>query len=86
MVYEFSDALSIYKLLKPTTMIPGKRASSNSISRPQCKRELAELLGVSVHILNKMIEPIKEKLGDPFGGLYSVKQVELMIETYGRAQ
>jgi hypothetical protein len=67
-------------------MIPGRHISNSSTSRPHSKRELADLLGVSVHILNKMIEPIKEQLGEPFGGLYSVKQVELMINTYGKAQ
>lgn len=67
-------------------MIPGKRASGNGSTKPHTKKELAALLGVSVYILNKMIVPVQDKLGYPFGGLYSVKQVELMIETYGKVQ
>ena len=54
-----------------------------SIARPRNKSELADLLGVSVHILNLMLKAVKDQLGEPFGKLYSVKQVEFMLNTYG---
>jgi hypothetical protein len=54
-----------------------------STSRPHNKAELAQLLGVSVHILNIMLEAVHDQVGEPFGKLYSVKQVEFMINTYG---
>lgn len=85
MVHECGDALSIYKLLKSHVMNPEKLNGGSRLSttRPHNKTELAELLGVSVHILNLMIKPVKDQLGEPIGGLYSVKQVELMVNTYG---
>lgn len=53
------------------------------IERPRNKKELADLLGVSVKVLRRMIEPVINHLGEPFGGIYSVNQVVFMVNTYG---
>lgn len=50
---------------------------------PQNKKCLAELLGVSVFILNKMIEQVKDELGEPAGTFYSIKQVQFMVNHFG---
>jgi predicted DNA-binding transcriptional regulator YafY len=53
------------------------------IERPRNKKELAQLLGVSVKVLRKMIAPVLQELGQPIGGLYSVNQVVFMVNKYG---
>ena len=57
--------------------------TSLSSARPRNKKELADLFGVSVHILNLMIQAVKDQVGEPIGKLYSVKQVEFLVNTYG---
>ncbi len=54
-----------------------------SPTEPHNKKELAQLLGVSVFILNKMIALVKEELGEPIGTVYSVNQVQFLINRYG---
>lgn len=53
--------------------------------KPHNKSQLAELLGVSVHILNKWIEALQEQLGPIRCKIFSSKQVQIMVETFGRA-
>jgi hypothetical protein len=50
---------------------------------PLNKKGLAHVLGVSVYILNKMLEDCIEDIGEPTGTMYSVKQVQGMIDKYG---
>ena len=47
------------------------------------KKELQALFGISLHILNKWIDSIADKLGSPVCGLYSVKQVQMLIDRFG---
>lgn len=58
-------------------------ASRQVIERPRNKKELADLLGVSLIILNRMIEAVKDELGEPLGGIYYVNQVVFMANKYG---
>ncbi|MDO8998305.1 MAG: hypothetical protein Q7W45_00965 [Bacteroidota bacterium] len=51
--------------------------------RPCNKKELYNHFKVSKHIFNRWIKAIEPQLGKPIGGLYSVKQVLFIIETYG---
>jgi hypothetical protein len=51
---------------------------------PLNKKGLARLLGVTPFILNKMIESCKNELGEPTGTMYCQKQVQYMINRYGR--
>jgi hypothetical protein len=62
-----------------------KAAGSADAFKPHNKSQLAELLGVSVHILNRWIEAVGEKLGPLRCKVFSSKQVQLMVDTYGRA-
>lgn len=50
---------------------------------PHNKKSLADLLGVSVFVLNKMIEHVKDELGEPTGTFYCIKQVQFMVNKYG---
>ncbi len=63
-----------------------KGGNLDVIERPRNKKELAQLLGVSVKVLRRMIEPVVDQLGQPFGGLYSVNQVLFMVNKYGAVQ
>jgi len=47
------------------------------------KKELQALLGVSLHILNKWLDSIAQELGEPICGLYSARQVQLIIDRFG---
>lgn len=51
--------------------------------RAYSKKELRYLMEVSDYILTKWLKLIEPQLGKPIGGLYSPKQVQLIIETYG---
>lgn len=51
--------------------------------KPCTKKELCELMELSNHILTKWLKHLQPDLGEPIGGQYSVKQVQLMIEKYG---
>jgi hypothetical protein len=53
------------------------------VLKPYSKKELRSIIGVSKYILNKWLDAIEPQLGKPVAGLYSVKQVQLIIETYG---
>lgn len=59
-------------------------AGGNELSlHPQNKKNLAALLGVSVYVLNKMIQAVKDQLGEPAGTTYSINQVQFMVNKYG---
>lgn len=47
------------------------------------KKELRGIMEVSEYILNKWLKLIEPQLGKPVAGLYSPKQVSLIIDTYG---
>lgn len=51
--------------------------------RPMNKKDLRELLGISKHVLNTWLKSIEEELGDPLCNLYSIRQVEFIIERFG---
>lgn len=51
--------------------------------KPYSKKELYERIGITKYIFNRWIKAIEPKLGKPIGGVYSVRQVLLIIETYG---
>ncbi len=50
---------------------------------PLNKKGLANVLGVSVYILNRMLELCKEEVGKPIGTMYSQRQVQYMINRFG---
>ncbi len=51
--------------------------------KPYGKKEMYHLLGISKHIFNRWMKSIQPQLGEAIGGLYNVKQVLLIIDTYG---
>lgn len=53
------------------------------VLKPYSKKELRSLIGVSKYILNRWLKIIEPQLGQPIAGLYSVKQVQLIVDTYG---
>lgn len=53
------------------------------VLKPYSKKELRNIMGVSKYIMNKWLKVIEPQLGQPVAGLYSVKQVQLIIESYG---
>lgn len=53
------------------------------IKAPLTKRKIAKLLGVSEYILRKWLKTIKEKIGEPIGRSYCIKQVEQIVEEFG---
>ena len=50
---------------------------------PQNKKGLVQILGVTLYILNRMLEDSKDEIGEPTGTTYSQKQVQYMINKYG---
>jgi hypothetical protein len=53
------------------------------VLRPYSKKELRTLMGISKHVLNTWLKVIEHELGLPIAGLYSVKQIQIIIEHYG---
>jgi hypothetical protein len=53
------------------------------VLRPYSKKELRALMGISKHVLNTWLKVIEPELGQPLAGLYSVKQVQIIIGHYG---
>lgn len=51
--------------------------------KPYSKKELYDKMNVSKYIFSKWISKLQPQLGQPIGGVYNVKQVLLIIETYG---
>lgn len=51
--------------------------------RPCNKKDLQALFEVSKHVLNTWIKSIEQELGAPVCGLYSIAQVQFMIEKFG---
>ena len=51
--------------------------------KPYSKKELYDRMNVSKYIFSKWISKLQPELGQPIGGVYNVKQVLLIIETYG---
>ena len=50
---------------------------------PLNKKGLANLLGVSTYILNRMLLDSHFEIGDPTGTMYCLKQVKYMVNKYG---
>lgn len=86
MVYECSHALSIYQFLKINNMsahVGDRGESPIEVWQPHNKKELADLMGVSPYVLNKMLDTVKNELGEPAGTIYSVKQVQFLVGRFG---
>ena len=47
------------------------------------KKELRIALGVSKHVFNKWLKAVEHEIGLPVCGLYSAKQVQMIIEKFG---
>jgi len=60
-----------------------KGESHIEVWQPHNKKELADLIGVSTYVLNKMIDTVKDELGEPAGTIYSVKQVQFLVSRFG---
>lgn len=50
---------------------------------PMNQKQLTDFFQVSIYIFKKMILKIKNQLGQPICGVYSVNQVLLLIHYYG---
>lgn len=64
-------------------MTVAKYIPNNFKVKPCSKKELQVALGVSKYVLNTWLKNIEEDLGPPISGLYSVKQVQFIIEKFG---
>lgn len=53
------------------------------VLKPYSKKELGTLMGVSKYIMSKWLKAIESEIGLPVAGLYSIKQVQIIIDTYG---
>lgn len=53
------------------------------VIEPLNKKGLARLLGVSMYILNRMLEDSHSDIGEPTGTMYCQKQVQYMVNKYG---
>lgn len=53
------------------------------VLKPYSKKELRNIMGVSKYIMQRWLKAIEPQLGQPVAGLYSVKQVQLIIDSYG---
>jgi len=53
------------------------------VLKPYSKKELRAFMCVSKYIMIKWLNAMQPQLGEPVGGLYSIKQVQLIIDTYG---
>lgn len=65
-----------------------KTSVSNSEEKPVLieplnKKGLGRLLGVSMYILNRMLEESYDEVGEPTGTMYCQKQVAYMVNKYG---
>ncbi len=52
-------------------------------SGPLYKKEITGLLGVSMHTANLWLNAIADRLGEPVGRVYSIRQVNIIIDEYG---
>lgn len=57
--------------------------NTKAIIKPYNKKELMCLYGVSLFVLNKWLEPLKEEIGETKGIYYNVNQVEIIIKRLG---
>jgi hypothetical protein len=53
------------------------------VLRPYSKKELRTIMGISKHVLNTWLKVIQDELGPPIAGLYSPKQIQIIIDHYG---
>ena len=53
------------------------------IIKPYNKKELVTLLGVSLFVLNKWLQPLKEEIGEVKGTYYNANQVEIIFKKLG---
>lgn len=65
-----------------------KASNETSVSKaviiePLNKKGLAQLLKVSMYILNRMLEDSYPEIGEPTGTMYCLKQVQYMVSKYG---
>ncbi|MBA2611321.1 MAG: hypothetical protein H0U95_05065 [Bacteroidetes bacterium] len=51
--------------------------------RPYNKKEMYKQMNVSKYIFTKWVKALEPTLGRVLGGVYNVRQVTLIIETYG---
>jgi hypothetical protein len=54
----------------------------NNLIKPYNKKKLAELLGISAHVLKRWLDPLREEIGK-CNGLYTSKQVEFIVKKLG---
>lgn len=50
---------------------------------PMNKRSLSALMGVSLHILSNMINDSIPEMGHPTKTIFSIRQIEFLINKYG---
>jgi hypothetical protein len=51
--------------------------------KPCTKKEIQNLLGVGPYVITSWLKSIEAELGKPVGGLYSIRQVQIIIEKFG---
>lgn len=47
------------------------------------KKELIDLMGVSYYIFTKWLKKLQPELGEPVAGVYSPRQVKMIVDAYG---
>jgi len=53
------------------------------VLKPYSKKELSNLLQITPHILRVWLKALQPELGQPLGGLFTIRQVEFIIDAYG---
>ena len=53
------------------------------VLKPYSKKELSNLMKVSVYVLGTWIKAIEAEVGKPLAGVYNIIQVKKIVDTYG---
>ncbi len=53
------------------------------VLKPYSKKELDSLLKISPCVRRAWLKALQPELGEPIGGLFSMRQVEFIINAYG---
>ncbi len=53
------------------------------VLKPHSKKEISNLFQISPCVRIAWLKALQPELGEPIGGLFSIKQVELIIDAYG---
>jgi hypothetical protein len=53
------------------------------VLKPYSKKELSNLLQITPHVLRSWLKSLQPDLGEPIAGLFTIRQVEFIIDAFG---